>query len=70
MLQPSHLRGAEAFATEDGTKAIEKLLKLCSHFQATGEGIASAKEECHRIGEQKERQVSHADVRNPTLRAH
>mmetsp|Transcript_6976 Transcript_6976/g.15268 ORF Transcript_6976/g.15268 Transcript_6976/m.15268 type:complete len:1272 (+) Transcript_6976:48-3863(+) len=52
--------GDAAFASEEGANAIEKLLKLCSHFQAVGDHVTNAKEECQRIGEQKEKQVTRA----------
>jgi len=52
--------GAEAFASEEGAKAVERLLKLCSHFQAVGDHVTTAKEECQRIGEWKEKQVTRA----------
>jgi len=50
----------EAFQSEASTQALERLLKLCSHFQAAGDNVASAKEECERIGEQKERRLAKA----------
>ena len=53
----------DAFATEEKLKALENLLKLCSHFQAVGRGVANAQKECHRIGAQKERRVVHARSR-------
>lgn len=57
----------EAFSSQDSIKALEKLLKLCSHFQAGGGEVSSnAKEECVRIGEQKERRVLKA--RNQLVR--
>mmetsp|Transcript_1388 Transcript_1388/g.3013 ORF Transcript_1388/g.3013 Transcript_1388/m.3013 type:complete len:1237 (-) Transcript_1388:388-4098(-) len=53
--------GSGALESEDARQAVEKLLKLCSHFQAGGgEAAANAQDECLRIGEQKERQVSKA----------
>lgn len=54
------LHSEDAFKTEENVKALERLLKLCSHFQAAGDNVANAKEECHRIGEQKERRVVRA----------
>lgn len=51
------LSDPNAFQTDVGVQALERLLKLCSHFQANGDHVASAKEECVRIGEQKERRV-------------
>lgn len=57
----------DAFATEDNIRALERLLKLCSHFQATGDNNAvNATEECHRHGEQKERRLTR--VRNQLAR--
>jgi hypothetical protein len=49
----------DAFS-EHNMKAIEKLLKLCSHFQAAVKGAANAEKECLRIGEQKQRRVVRA----------
>ncbi|CAE8736565.1 unnamed protein product [Polarella glacialis] len=51
----------EAFDTEENVRALERLLKLCSHFQVGGgEAASSAKEECERISDQKERRVVRA----------
>lgn len=47
----------DAFATDANRQSLERLLKLCSHFQAVGDTTSSAKEECSRIGEQKERRL-------------
>merc|ERR1712232_34344 len=55
-----------AFATADRVDALEKLLVLCSHFQATGGAAASAGEECRRITDQKERRV--VKLKNRLLR--
>lgn len=49
-----------AFESDSNTQALERLLKLCSHFQAIGDNAATAKEECERIGEQKERRLVRA----------
>merc|ERR1719265_1469228 len=46
-----------AFATEENRQALERLLKLCSHFQAAGDHVANAKEECLRVNDMKERNV-------------
>jgi len=50
-----------AFDNEEGVKALEKLLKLCSHFQAGGgETTGNAKEECVRLIDAKERRLVRA----------
>jgi len=51
---------AATFGDPERVKALEALLTLCSHFQTDGNGAANAKEECHRICEQKERRVAQA----------
>jgi len=47
----------DAFATESNRQSLERLLKLCSHFQAVGDHVSNAKEEVSRIGEQKEKRL-------------
>merc|ERR1712096_39711 len=54
------MHSPDTFATEENVRALERLLKQCSHFQAASSRSADAKEECHRIEEQKERQVVRA----------
>merc|ERR1719359_202787 len=50
------LDSADAFS-DDNKKALENLLKLCTHFQAAGGRSASqsAEEECYRIRERKDK---------------
>ena len=62
------LESDDAFATEDNIKALERLMKLCSHFQSgnAADGSRNAKEEVTRIGDQKERRVTRA--RNQIVR--
>jgi len=55
------LDSQDAFTNDAHVQALERLLKLCSHFQAAGENMKSAKEECNRIGEQKERRAVKAE---------
>ncbi|CAK0809157.1 unnamed protein product, partial [Prorocentrum cordatum] len=62
------LGSPEAFKTEESVRSLERLLKLCSHFQATGDKTGNALEECDRIEEQKERRVVRA--RNQLKRCH
>jgi SNF2 family DNA or RNA helicase len=45
----------DSFSSEANRQSLERLLKLCSHFQAVGDHVTSAKDECTRIGEQKEK---------------
>eukprot|EP00403_Amphidinium_massartii_P008858 CAMPEP_0178419576 /NCGR_PEP_ID=MMETSP0689_2-20121128/25683_1 /TAXON_ID=160604 /ORGANISM="Amphidinium massartii, Strain CS-259" /LENGTH=1241 /DNA_ID=CAMNT_0020041021 /DNA_START=17 /DNA_END=3742 /DNA_ORIENTATION=- len=45
--------GAEVFKSETTRLAVERLVKLCSHFQAAGDDTLNAKQECARIGELK-----------------
>lgn len=49
----------DAFKSDENVAALQRLLKLCSHFQAAGDRdrATNAREECHRIGEQKERRL-------------
>merc|ERR1719476_916567 len=54
------LSAPDAFSHEDKTQSLERLLKLCSHFQANGDNAGSAREECDRIGEQKEKRLVRA----------
>eukprot|EP00930_Biecheleria_cincta_P032620 TRINITY_DN22621_c0_g1_i1.p1 TRINITY_DN22621_c0_g1~~TRINITY_DN22621_c0_g1_i1.p1 ORF type:complete len:1349 (+),score=265.47 TRINITY_DN22621_c0_g1_i1:55-4101(+) len=52
---------AGAFENEEKVRALERLLKLCSHFQAGGgDNAVNAQEECERISDQKERRVVRA----------
>jgi len=52
---------AGAFDNDENVKALERLLKLCSHFQVGGgDNVISAQEECERISDQKERRVVRA----------
>eukprot|EP00434_Breviolum_minutum_P001498 symbB.v1.2.001321.t1/scaffold57.1/size370615/30 len=54
-------QGEEAFRSEENVSALERLLKLCSHFQVGGnEEIQNANEECGRISDQKERRLVRA----------
>eukprot|EP00929_Paragymnodinium_shiwhaense_P033401 TRINITY_DN18348_c0_g2_i2.p1 TRINITY_DN18348_c0_g2~~TRINITY_DN18348_c0_g2_i2.p1 ORF type:complete len:1291 (+),score=319.95 TRINITY_DN18348_c0_g2_i2:100-3972(+) len=50
----------DALKDDGNMEALARLLKLCSHFQAVGDNVANAKEECARIGEQKEKRVVRA----------
>eukprot|EP00928_Gymnodinium_smaydae_P020505 TRINITY_DN17922_c0_g1_i1.p1 TRINITY_DN17922_c0_g1~~TRINITY_DN17922_c0_g1_i1.p1 ORF type:complete len:1327 (-),score=191.01 TRINITY_DN17922_c0_g1_i1:399-4379(-) len=56
------LDDVNAFKTPDNVGALERLLRLCSHFQAGGgsEHGSSARAECSRIGDQKERKLVRA----------
>eukprot|EP00928_Gymnodinium_smaydae_P090680 TRINITY_DN7443_c0_g2_i1.p1 TRINITY_DN7443_c0_g2~~TRINITY_DN7443_c0_g2_i1.p1 ORF type:complete len:1719 (+),score=336.34 TRINITY_DN7443_c0_g2_i1:152-5308(+) len=47
----------DAFSTQENVQALERLLKLCTHFQAVGGHVGDAQTECKRIGEQKEKRV-------------
>jgi len=51
------MEGADTFENPQSLQALEKLLKLCSHFQAQGDNSGNAKEEVLRIGEQKDKRV-------------
>ncbi|CAE7765005.1 mus-41 [Symbiodinium sp. CCMP2592] len=52
---------AAAFQSQDAVSALERLLKLCSHFQVGGAGeVGSAHQECERIYDQKERRLVRA----------
>lgn len=56
-----------AFASQANITALERVLKLCSHFQVGGADVMSnAQDECERIGAQKERRV--ASARNQVIR--
>jgi len=60
MLDPSGLNiGVPGFHNRRRTETVERLLKLCSHFQLSGVRGASANaaEECDRIYEVKDRRV-------------
>jgi len=53
--------GDDAFRSEENVSALERLLKLCSHFQVGGaDEIQNANEECGRISDQKERRLVRA----------
>eukprot|EP00930_Biecheleria_cincta_P046248 TRINITY_DN31898_c0_g1_i1.p1 TRINITY_DN31898_c0_g1~~TRINITY_DN31898_c0_g1_i1.p1 ORF type:complete len:1039 (-),score=190.22 TRINITY_DN31898_c0_g1_i1:177-3293(-) len=51
---PDMNRDDSGFLGEDGVKALERLLKLCSHFQGGNPGVGiSAQMECQRLGVQR-----------------
>lgn len=54
------LDSAEAFGNAEKKQALKNLLCLCSHFQAGGGDTTSAKAECGRISEQKEKRAAKA----------
>ncbi|CAE7384450.1 DNA repair protein rad5 [Symbiodinium microadriaticum] len=52
---------AAAFQSQEAVSALERLLKLCSHFQVGGGSeVGSAHQECERIYDQKGRRVVRA----------